>query len=197
MDENGICRIKYLYHGSDVLFGKLDLEHSHQDKDFGKGVYFTSYPKQAFEWAKRKGKTKRQAYVFQYPFVYRVGLKEHQLLRYDKEWLDFVCKNRDGDSSESDGYDLIYDRMADGLRTEYPLDEILLKYRMGIITHDKAIEKIKFNGCFDQFCFKTMDSFGLLDETNRTVYKYVNVKGNWVGENYTAQAKREIQDDKK
>ncbi len=43
-----------LYHGSNILFDKIDLSKSKPNKDFGKGFYLSESRQQALEMAKFK-----------------------------------------------------------------------------------------------------------------------------------------------
>ncbi len=43
-----------VYHGSNVIDDKPDVDHSYRPLDFGKGFYVTSNREQAERWARRK-----------------------------------------------------------------------------------------------------------------------------------------------
>ena len=43
-----------VYHGSNVIVNKPDIEHSFRPLDFGKGFYVTTVKEQAERWARRK-----------------------------------------------------------------------------------------------------------------------------------------------
>lgn len=161
--------IKFLYHGSDQYFDKFDLSKSIRTKDFGPGIYMTSNLNQARKWAVRKAYRKRTTYVYKVPFFYQDNLKEKVFLKYDKAWLDFILENRRGNIKESNEYDLIYDRMADGMGTNGKLDIVLPMYSHGDISAEEAIQKLMFQNGYDQYCFKTDRALSQLDEENRTV----------------------------
>lgn len=168
-----ITDIKFLYHGSDQYFDKFDLTKSKAAKDFGPGIYMTSNLGQAKKWAERKANRKHKAYVYQVPFLYQRNLREKVFLEYDKSWLDFILANRyQYDFSVSSQYDLIYDRMADGVGVHGKLDYVLPRYSKGDITADEAIEQLQYTNGFDQFCFKTQQALKLLDEGKRIVIEY-------------------------
>ena len=42
-----------LFHGSNIAFDKIDLNKSHDRRDFGRGFYCTVLESQALEWARR------------------------------------------------------------------------------------------------------------------------------------------------
>lgn len=181
-----IDRIKYLYHGTDQLFTFIDLSYSRRMKDFGKGN-MTSHQAQALKWAKYKSGGRKAAYVIRYPFCHSEGYDELPLLKYDKEWLDFIMANRNGDETVSSDYDLIYDRMADGRRPNNELDKVLFSYKAGYIHADEAISRIMFRDVdYDQYCLKTKKSLNLLDERGRTVYGYFYREGKWNKEDITS-----------
>ena len=43
-----------VYHGSNAVVDKPDVEHSYRPLDFGKGFYVTTVREQAVRWAHRK-----------------------------------------------------------------------------------------------------------------------------------------------
>ncbi len=43
-----------VYHGSNVVVEKPDVNHSFRSLDFGKGFYVTTVREQAIRWANRK-----------------------------------------------------------------------------------------------------------------------------------------------
>ena len=57
-----------LYHGSNIVFEKIDLAKSHNRRDFGRGFYCTVLETQAEEWARRLYLRSRQGgrYVYRY-----------------------------------------------------------------------------------------------------------------------------------
>lgn len=145
------------YHGTVFQFDTIDLSHCARFKDFGIGFYVTSYKEQAIKWAtlKKGRKCSENGYVYTYKLSLEQfnGLNRLELLEYSKDWLDIIVENRFGNSSKSDDYDVIYDRMADN-RCPVIRDSIS-KYRMGKIPAEKVLQLLSFQQTADQYCFKT------------------------------------------
>lgn len=137
-----IKSIDTLYHGSDKEFEKIDLRYANAFKDYGKGFYLTSSYQHAQKWAQQKGKNKPITYIYSYSINHE-SLCEGQweileLLKYDKNWIDFIVKSRI--KGVESGYDNIYDRIADN--TYKSISEILLKYSNNDVPHQEAIKNI-------------------------------------------------------
>ncbi len=83
-----------------------------------------------------------------------------ELLKYNKEWLDFITPNRH-EGEEKIAYDLIYDRMADGTGDE--LTAYIDLYWQKEISAEEVLRTIRFKDAkFDQYCFKTQKALGYL-----------------------------------
>ena len=59
-----IQEIRYLYHGTNVKFDKIDIiNYGSIFKDFGRGFYLTTNLRQAWNLAHRKANNQNEAYV--------------------------------------------------------------------------------------------------------------------------------------
>ncbi len=142
-----------IYHGSNAVIMEPDVEHSFRALDFGKGFYTTTVKEQAERWAKRKasiyGQGKGIASVYQM-------LDEPQGLVYKDfgenldEWIDFVCKCRDG-GNEYLQYDLITGKVAND-----KVFRVVDMYHSGIWEKERALKEIKIYPTYDQTAFITM-----------------------------------------
>ena len=85
-----------LFHGSNIAFDKIDLNKSHNRRDFGRGFYCTVLEQQANEWANRLYLRTHTGgkYVYRYIFQQSEELKIKHFATLDKEWLEFVKLNR-------------------------------------------------------------------------------------------------------
>ena len=99
-----------VYHGSNVIVNKPDVEHSYRPLDLGKGFYVTTVKEQAERWARRKA----DIYGADKGIVNIYHMKEDLTVLNCKyfdedlnEWIDFVCRCRDGKNDYLQ-YDLIY-----------------------------------------------------------------------------------------
>lgn len=88
-----------VYHGSTEIVKKPDDRHSYRALDFGKGFYVTTVREQAERWARRKADIigKDTAIVNLYQMNDRTeGLSIKYFDEDLAEWIDFVCRCRDG-----------------------------------------------------------------------------------------------------
>lgn len=150
-----------LYHGSKYLFNEIDLSKCKKGKDFGRGFYLTTNRNQAVKWATRNN---GNGYLYVYEFdesnLEDTNLSIKQLLKYNKQWADYVCRCRI-ELYES-GDDIVYDKMADS--TFFVLTAALEKYYYQQITLEQLLFIARFsNGKYDQYCFKTEEACKLLE----------------------------------
>jgi hypothetical protein len=125
-----------LYHGSNMIVDKIDLEKSKPNKDFGKGFYLSEDEKQAMEMANFKsallgGEATVTKFEFDITAMQNTDLRIKIFKEYSTEWADFVFANREG--CESELYDIVYGPIAN--------DKIGLQIRK---LKDGAIDKAEF-----------------------------------------------------
>lgn len=154
------------YHGTGALFDTFDFSKAGKLKDFGTGFYLTTDFAQAQKHAKDRVNETGNAYVYRYNFVKKIdesdGMKILELTKNDKKWLDTITRCR-LDAYEPE-YDIIYDRLADGVYGE--LGKILQQYSQGDMSVNEALEKIRWRGQDgDQYCFKSKQSLDLIKKT--------------------------------
>ncbi len=161
-----------LYHGTDACFGEIQITgHSSPFRDFGEGFYLTSFFEQARSQAQRKAQRNvggKKAYVYKYEVrcFDRSKYRILELLHYDKSWLDFLEYNRvyggkkRGAPRNWQNLDIVYDRMADNRWST--ITEDLGRYSRNEIGSDEVISDLAKSGQWDQYCFKTESSLGLL-----------------------------------
>jgi hypothetical protein len=160
-----------VYHGSTILFDKIDVNRGRPYKDFGKGFYVTYSKQHAIKMALRnrnielnKG-VKCSAFLYTFDFyekdLYKFKVKE---FRYaDKEWINFVLKNRKS-SSRDHNFDIVIGPTAD--------DDVLVcigAYFDGLygeigseIAIDTLIRNIEAENLPGQIFFATNESASLL-----------------------------------
>lgn len=175
-----INTIGKLYHGTDINFESFDFKFAKRFKDFGAGFYLTSSLKQAQKWAQKKSDKKGIAYIYRYDVkeIPDTGMKILELLKYNKEWVDFTCKSRI-EGLETD-HDIIYDRMADSMYSD--ISEALQEYMDNEINAEQVVKRIKWkNPDADQYCFKSEKALSYL--CNRQVFvQYKATYGKWIQE---------------
>ena len=94
-----------IYHGSTVLVEKPEIRISDSFLDFGTGFYTTTPEHQAERWAKIKMRreSKNIGYVSIYEFDFELAQKQAEIYHFtqaDMEWLQFVVRNRRGETPE-------------------------------------------------------------------------------------------------
>lgn len=139
-----------VYHGSTEVVEKPDVEHSYRLLDFGRGFYVTTVREQAERWARRKAVIfeKNRAVVNIYQMNddvdgFHVKSFEEDLI----EWIDFVCRCRDGEK-DYQKYDLIFGKVAND-----KVFRVVDMYHMGIWDKERAIKEIKVYPSYDQIAF--------------------------------------------
>lgn len=140
-----------LYHGTTALFEEIDLEKSHNRRDFGQGFYCTVLESQAEEWAKRLYLRSRKdgRYVYRYLFRQTEDLKIKHFASLNQEWLEFIKRNRiNGGIQHS--FDVVVGPVAD----DNTMETVQL-YLSGILTADEAVERLRYNKVNNQVSFHT------------------------------------------
>lgn len=141
-----------VYHGSTEIIKQPDVLHSYRPLDFGQGFYVTTVKEQAERWARRKaGLHKgRPAIVNCYQMADDIGDLRQKTFSEDlMEWIDFVCKCRDGNTEYKD-YDLISGKVAND-----KMFRVVDLYHTGIWDKERALKEIKVYPNYDQIAFIT------------------------------------------
>ncbi len=139
-----------VYHGSSVIVDCPDIEHSFRALDFGKGFYVTTVKEQAERWARRKADIvgAGKAIVTVYNMKENVEGLIYQCFGENlEEWIDFVCKCRDGEKDYLK-YDLIKGKVADD-----KVFRVVDMYHSGIWNKERALAEIKVYPTYDQIAF--------------------------------------------
>lgn len=141
-----------VYHGSNVVVTNPDTAHSYRALDFGAGFYVTTVREQAERWARRKavilGKDKAVLNCYRMKDEMsglRVKTFDDDLI----EWIDFVCRCRDG-GKDCQKYDLICGKVADD-----KVFRVVDMYHAGIWDKERALKEIKVYPSYDQIAFIT------------------------------------------
>lgn len=95
-----------IYHGSTQLVKIPEIRKGDTFLDFGPGFYTTTSAEQAERWAKIKMRRENKTigYVSIYEFDFETALKQAEIRRFhaaDIEWLQFVVKNRNGETQDT------------------------------------------------------------------------------------------------
>ena len=150
-----------LYHGSNMIIDKINLEKSKPNKDFGKGFYLSEDETQAIEMANFKsallgGEAIVTKFEFDVSAIQNSNLRIKVFKEYSTEWADFVFANREG--CESEQYDIVYGPIAN--------DKVGLQIRKlkdGSIDKAEFINRLKYmKGITYQYYFGTEKSIQYL-----------------------------------
>lgn len=134
-----------LYHGSNMVFEKIDLDKSKTNKDFGKGFYLSDNYEQAEKMAQFKvvtlgGNVNVQSYEVDNEILKDNTLNIKIFNEYSKEWAEFIFANRDNNSDiQCHDYDIVYGPIANdrvGLQ--------IRKFHDGSIDFEEFLHRIKY-----------------------------------------------------
>ena len=144
-----------LYHGTYIFFDSIDLDKCRPFKDFGKGFYLTDLEDQAMKMAVKKSKIFNGAPVilkfeFDESFLINGVLKVTKFNKPDKEWAEFIYRNRSRTSHFNHNYDIVTGPIAnDGVA--YLLD----RYEEGTLSLNQLAKELEFRDLNNQFFFGT------------------------------------------
>jgi len=141
-----------VYHGSTEIIKKPDVEHSYRLLDFGQGFYVTTVKDQAERWARRKAALQKdkKAIVNCYEMAEDVSNLSYKTFDDDlQEWIDFVCRCRDGELDYKE-FDIIAGKVAND-----KVFRVVDMYHTGIWDKERALKEIKAYPNYDQIAFIT------------------------------------------
>ena len=145
-----------LYHGTNIFFNEIRLDECSPFKDFGKGFYLTPDLNQAMGMAKRRTRLSQQGTptVLKYNFDESLlSDKSINVLTFpcpNREWAEFILKNRYESKAESHNYDIVIGPIAnDGVAFQ------LERYVQGIISLDQLVNELTYRKLDTQYYFGT------------------------------------------
>ena len=140
-----------VFHGSNLEVTTPDLSKSKRFIDFGPGFYVTTIRRQAERWALRKAeRSGGKAIVNEYGF--KSDWSQFRVLNFpaaSKEWLDFVCACRKGETPYQD-YDIISGKVADD-----KVYQAVDMYRRGIWDAERTLREITYYEDSNQIVLRT------------------------------------------
>lgn len=145
-----------LYHGTNIVFDKIDLRKSKPNKDFGQGFYLSPDYGQALNMAKIKMEQQQEGE----PVVMEFEVEEenmndlHTLVfdDYSEQWAEFILANRNNSTGAPvHDYDIVIGPIAN--------DRVgvqLWKYENQLIDMSTLVSKLKYmKGLTVQYFFGT------------------------------------------
>ena len=152
-----------VYHGSCYDFEKIDLNMSHNRRDFGKGFYVTPIEEQAVSWVSRFKRLGKPGIVNVYEFDFEKVKQDLRILifeEYNTEWLDFIIKCRNGELIYQD-----YDVIAGGIADDKVFNTVEL-YLDQLISKEEALGRLKYYKPNFQICIVNQE----------VIYSYLTYK---------------------
>lgn len=153
-----------LYHGSNVIVDKIDLNKGRVGKDFGKGFYLSDNKHQAMRMAmlvaRREdcGVPTLNTFLFDETVLSSNKLKVLRFDAYTIEWANFVLLNRNNQSEvNAHEYDIVYGPIANdrvGLQIK--------RLEQGLLNPKEFLRNIRFVHPTFQYYFGTNKSLQFL-----------------------------------
>ena len=141
-----------LYHGSYLEVNKIDIGHSREKLDFGRGFYLTPIKEQAAYWTKRFLRKYGKQIISIYNFDETVSLRVLNFPAYSEDWLDFITLCRLGVGNNKQ-YDLIIGSVANDR-----VFDVLEAYFSGYSDKTTAIQKLRYQEPNLQYCFANQEA---------------------------------------
>jgi len=171
-----------LYHGTNLLIGKIDLLRSRNRVDFGKGFYLTDKFGTARDWAIRKAELEGEGMPT--VLAYDIGSDVFTLhgLRFpntpEVEWLEFICSNRrishPNHASIEPRHD--YNWLAGPIADDKVVD-VVAEYMRKELTAQAAIDRLRALPQTYQFSLHTPAALNFVDDAD-VLYRQLK-NGRW------------------
>lgn len=152
-----------LYHGSNVMIGRVDFAKCHPFKDFGCGFYLTDNLKHARNMAFRRCmRTGGEECITKYEFDFQVALQDLKVKIFDRpseEWAKFVMMNRDETIFHpAHEYDIVIGPIAD--------DSVAMSFRLfqdGFISISELVKRLEYKELSTQNFFHNIKAISYLN----------------------------------
>jgi hypothetical protein len=159
-----------LYHGSNCIVDKIDLNKCRPFKDFGKGFYTTELKEQAWVMAKRTarlfgGKPMLNEFLLDENIFTNEKIKFKKFLEPNTEWAKFIINNRNREFKEIASLDCNKDNKYDVVVGAVANDDIrvtLELYIDGRLTADGLLEALRNRELTQQISFHSEKSVSFL-----------------------------------
>lgn len=169
-----------LYHGSNMVIEKIDLNKCRPYKDFGQGFYCTEIKVQAELMARRVANiyggepcvTKFELKELIYQDSY---LKIKMFPSPTKDWAVFVLNNRDRKFREIESIECNQDNKFDMVVGPVADDDLALLFRTftrGLIDIDTLVKEMKYKRFSNQYSFHTEQAFKYLKKIGDSTNEY-------------------------
>lgn len=155
-----------VYHGSCYGFENIELNKSHNRRDFGKGFYTTILKSQSKEWGYRLSlrEKKKNYFIYEYLFEENSVLNVKRFDTLSEEWLEFIKENRSKGGLQHK-YHVVIGPVAD----DNTMETVQL-YIANILTASEAVERLRYNKVNNQVSFHTEKALQYLHLVRRDSY---------------------------
>lgn len=158
-----------LYHGSNIVIEKIDLDKSRPNKDFGRGFYLTKIKEQSIQMAKRTFKrfgAEQWVTVFDFDetIMEKAAISVKQFQNPNEEWVDFVLNNRSPkrkcepmQNNRDNKYEIVYGPVAN--------DDIDLSFNLfeqGFINKQILLDRLVHKKLNNQYSFHSIRALQFL-----------------------------------
>lgn len=144
-----------LYHGTFMESQTIELGKCRPYKDFGKGFYLTDIEEQAMKMAEKKtiifnGSPIILKYEFDEQLLISGELNVKRFSEPNKDWAEFIYKNRSRSCDFHHDYDIVTGPIADD-GVAYLLD----RYEEGTLSLEQLAHELEFRDLNNQYFFGT------------------------------------------
>ena len=177
-----------MYHGTNTVIGKINLDKSRLRTDFGKGFYLTDSIETAQNWAARRvsvvgGTATIIRYDVSNDFFSLSGKRFESVPSY--EWLDFIVMNRNRDANSNStseprhAYNWVSGPIADD-----KIADVVEDYLIGDINAEEAISLARALPQVFQLSLHTQSSLCAINENLIHIKEFSNGKWskNWIAQ---------------
>ncbi len=157
---------KTYYHGATQVVDAPLCRIGRPNLDFGQGFYVTDRKEQAAKWAETVATKRGEKPLLNIYLLDREAMLAEARCKiftaYDKEWLDFIVGNRQGQDLAKE-----YDYIEGGVANDRVIDTVKF-YIGGIMDEQSALRQLAFHKPNNQICIlnqELLDKYLVYDRT--------------------------------
>ena len=159
-----------LYHGSNCVIDKIDLNKCKPFKDFGKGFYTTEIRDQAFRMAKRivrmfGGIPVMNEFILDENIFSDENIQLKHFTEPTIEWADFIINNRNRKFSDQSNVNSNHNNQYDVVIGPVANDDIILTLELyidGRLSSNGLVEALRYKELSQQISFHTEKALSFL-----------------------------------
>lgn len=159
-----------LYHGSNCVIDKIDLNKCKPFKDFGKGFYTTEIRDQAFRMAKRivrmfGGIPVMNEFILDENIFSDENIQLKHFTEPTIEWADFIINNRNREFSDHSNVNSNHNNQYDVVIGPVANDDIILTLELyidGRLSSNGLVEALRYKELSQQISFHTEKALSFL-----------------------------------